>query len=183
MKTTYETPITDFDPRFSTPDATALAWTDAEDRLRNAALFWLATVRAEGRPHVAPLLGVWLDGALYFATGEGEQKAKNLATNTRVTITTGCASFSEGLDIVVEGEALVVKDKAKLQRVMDAYVSKYGEGWRIPEEAPVLVFELAPAKAFGFGRGEVRAGGPWFPGARYNQTRWRFQARPAATRP
>jgi hypothetical protein len=38
----------------------------------------------------------------------------------------------------------------------------------------ILVFEVTPRKAFGFGRGEVRAGGPWVAGAHYNQTRWRF---------
>ena len=69
----------------------------------------MSTVRPEGRPHVVPLLAVWLEGALYFGTSEGERKAKNLATNTQVTITTGCNSFSEGLDIVVEGEATVVR--------------------------------------------------------------------------
>jgi hypothetical protein len=138
-------------------------------------------VRPEGRPHVVPLIAVWLDGALYFATGQGERKAKNLATNTQVTITTGRNSFAEGLDIVVEGEAMVVRDDGKRRRVADAFVAKYGEGWRFPMEGGgILVFEVTPTGAFGFGRGEVRAGGPWVAGARYNQTRWRFQASAAA---
>jgi nitroimidazol reductase NimA-like FMN-containing flavoprotein (pyridoxamine 5'-phosphate oxidase superfamily) len=171
---TLETPVTDLDSRFSTPEATALPWRGAEQQLQNAGVFWISTVRPEGRPHVVPLIAVWLDGALYFATSEGERKAKNLATNTQVTITTGCNSFAEGLDIVVEGEAMVVRDDAKLRRVTDAYVSKYGEGWRFPEGAPILVFEVTPTRAFGFGRGELLAGGPWVAGARYNQTRWRF---------
>ena len=86
----------------------------------------------------------------------------------------------------------------RLRRVADAYVAKYGEGWRfaihhgafypdtgsVPEggEAGVLVFEVTPTKAFGFGRGELLAGGPWRADARYSQTRWRFQASPTATR-
>jgi general stress protein 26 len=173
---TFEAPITDLDSRFSTPDATALPWKDAEQQLQKAGVFWLSTVRPEGRPHVVPLIAVWLDGALYFGTSEGERKAKNLARNAQVTITTGCASFSEGLDIVVEGEAMVVSDEAKLRRIADAYVAKYGEDWRFPEGPGILFFEVTPTKAFGFGRGELLAGGPWSDGAYYNQTRWRFQA-------
>jgi nitroimidazol reductase NimA-like FMN-containing flavoprotein (pyridoxamine 5'-phosphate oxidase superfamily) len=170
---TIATPATDLDPRFSTPDATALPWKDAEKQLQNAGVYWVSTVRSEGRPHVVPVIGVWLDGALYFATSEGEQKAKNLAKNPHVTITTGCNSFAEGLDIVIQGEAMVVNDDDELRRIREAYVAKYGEDWRFPE-AGILFFEVTPARAFGFGRGEVRAGGPWAAGARYNQTRWRF---------
>jgi nitroimidazol reductase NimA-like FMN-containing flavoprotein (pyridoxamine 5'-phosphate oxidase superfamily) len=91
-----QSPITDLDSRFSTPDAAALPWKDAERELQNVGVFWVSTVRPEGRPHVVPLLAVWLDGALYFATSEGEQKAKNLATNAHVTITTGCNSLRRG---------------------------------------------------------------------------------------
>jgi nitroimidazol reductase NimA-like FMN-containing flavoprotein (pyridoxamine 5'-phosphate oxidase superfamily) len=171
---TLEAPVTDLDTRFSTPDAKAISWSDAEEQLKNAGVFWVSTVRPEGRPHVVPLLAVWLEGALYFGTSAGEQKAKNLATNTQVTITTGCNSFSEGLDIVVEGEATVVHDGARLRRLRDAFVAKYGEGWRFPEGPGILFFEVTPIRAFGFGRGDVLAGGPWTAGARYNQTRWRF---------
>jgi nitroimidazol reductase NimA-like FMN-containing flavoprotein (pyridoxamine 5'-phosphate oxidase superfamily) len=180
-----ESPRTDLDSRFSTPDAAALPWKDAEQRLLNAGVFWISTVRPDGRPHVVPLIAVWLDGALYFSTSEGEQKVTNLATNSRVSITTGGNSFSPGLDIVVEGEATIVSDDAKRRRVADEFVAKYGEGWRFPQEArggKILVFEVTPTKAFGFGRGELLAGGPWSAGARYNQTRWRFQDRQARAR-
>jgi nitroimidazol reductase NimA-like FMN-containing flavoprotein (pyridoxamine 5'-phosphate oxidase superfamily) len=112
---TLSAPISDLNPNFSSPGATASPWPDAEQQLKNAEVFWISTVRPEGRPHVVPLIAVWLDGALYFTTGEGERKAKNLANNAHVTITTGCNALSEGLDIVVEGQAVVVvSDDAKL---------------------------------------------------------------------
>jgi Pyridoxamine 5'-phosphate oxidase len=63
-----ESPRTDLDRRFSTPDAEALPWTDAEQQLRDAGEFWVSTVRPTGRPHVVPLIAVWLDSALYFST-------------------------------------------------------------------------------------------------------------------
>jgi nitroimidazol reductase NimA-like FMN-containing flavoprotein (pyridoxamine 5'-phosphate oxidase superfamily) len=196
---TLETPVADLDSRFSSPDATALPWMDAEQQLQKAGVFWLSTVRPEGRPHVAPLIAVWLDGALYFCTGEHERKAKNLAKNTQVAVTTGCNALTKGLDIMVEGEAVVVSDDAKLRRVADAYVAKYGEGWRFavhdgafyPDTGSVreenadriLVFEVTPTTAFGFGRSEfVNPPWRWRHPELFSQTRWRFQASRAAAR-
>jgi uncharacterized pyridoxamine 5'-phosphate oxidase family protein len=178
---TLEAPVTDLDPNFSSPGATAIPWPDAEQHLRNAEVFWVSTVRPEGRPHVVPLIAVWLDGALYFITGEGERKAKNLAQNPQVVITTGRNSLSEGIDIVLEGEAVMVSDDARLRRVADAYAAKYGEGWRLPiggpegKEAGIVAFEVTPSKAFGFGRNEARPSWGPPPAGGFSQTRWRFQ--------
>ncbi|MGH2588195.1 MAG: pyridoxamine 5'-phosphate oxidase family protein [Dehalococcoidia bacterium] len=176
---TLETPVSELDSEFSSPGATAVPWNEAEQQLQKAEVFWLSTVRPNGRPHVVPLIAVWLDGALYFSTSEAENKAKNLAKNTQVAITTGSNALTEGLDFVVEGEAVAVRDDAKLRRVADAYAAKYGEGWRLPGRDGVLVFEVTPTKAFGFGRGDAQ-GPP--PQGGFSQTRWRFQAGPAATR-
>ena len=176
---TLEAPVTDLDSQFSSPGAVALPWQEAEQRLQHAGVYWLSTVRPEGRPHVAPLFAVWLDGALYFCTGEGERKAKNLAENPRVTITTGRNALSEGLDLVVEGEAVGVSDGDKVGRVADAYSAKYGEGWRIAGVDGVLTFEVTPTKAFGFGRGDAESPPP---GGGFNQTRLALPAWLAAPR-
>jgi hypothetical protein len=71
-----------------------------------------------------------------------------------------------------------VTDDAKLRRVVETYVAKYGEGWRLPI-GDVLFFEVTPAKVFGFGRKAGRVGPPAGRGEKFNQTRWRFRARPA----
>ena len=73
-------------------------------------MFWLSTVRPDGRPHVTPLLAVWLDASLYFCTSPPERKAKNLDHNPRCILTTG-RNRLDGLDIVVEGEAREVSDE------------------------------------------------------------------------
>src|SRR4029453_1101210 len=176
---TIEAPVTDLGAAFSSPGTTALPWTDAEEQLQKADVFWLSTVRPEGRPHVVPLIAVWLNRSLYFATGDGGGKAKKLAKNGPGSITTGCNDLNRGLDIVVEGRAIAVTDDAKLRRVVETYVAKYGEGWRLPI-GDVLFFELTPSKVFGFGRKAGRGGPPAGRGEMFNQTRWRFQARPAA---
>jgi nitroimidazol reductase NimA-like FMN-containing flavoprotein (pyridoxamine 5'-phosphate oxidase superfamily) len=113
-----------------------------EQQLKHAEVYWLSTVRTEGRPHVTPLIAVWLDGALYFCTSEDERKAKNLLNNKQVTVTTGCNMLVEGMDIVVEGDAVFVSDNAKLRRIADQYVSKYGEVWRFAVEDGAFYHEI-----------------------------------------
>jgi hypothetical protein len=66
-------PITELHPGYSSDDATATPWPDALAQIQRAQIFWLSTVRPDGRPHVTPLIAVWLDGALCFCTGHGER--------------------------------------------------------------------------------------------------------------
>jgi nitroimidazol reductase NimA-like FMN-containing flavoprotein (pyridoxamine 5'-phosphate oxidase superfamily) len=169
------------DERFSSPGATAVPWSEARDHLREAEIYWLSTVHRDGRPNVAPLIAVWLEETLYFCTGDHERKAKNIARNPSVAVTTGCNLLGEGMDVVMEGDAVMVRDEALLQRIADAYVTKYGSDWKfgVRDEAfyadrgslrevdtsRVLVFAVDPSTAFGFGRGEL-----------FSQTRWGFEA-------
>src|SRR3954452_17082036 len=99
-------PTTKFDDRFSDPAAQATPWPEALRALASAELYWITTVRADGRPHVTPLVGVVHEGEVYFCTGLEEQKGRNLAHSAKVALTTGTNTWNEGLDIVVEGEAV-----------------------------------------------------------------------------
>jgi hypothetical protein len=65
------------DDRFSYPAAAAPSWQSVEAQLDRAELYWLTTVRADGRPHVTPVVGVWGDWRFAFCTGVGEQKHVN----------------------------------------------------------------------------------------------------------
>ena len=167
-------PITELQAQFSSDDATPTPWTEASGLLEKAEVYWLSTVRPEGRPHVTPLIGIWLHGALYFCTGPGERKAKNLAFNPHCVITAGCNALSEGLDLVIEGDALLVSDGTELQRLADQYAAKYGwpftvrDGALLGDGGRALVFAVTPTTAFGFAKGEP-----------FSQTRWRFE-RPLA---
>src|SRR5688572_26362549 len=124
-----QSPVTKLDGRFSDDRAQPTPWGQGRRVLTEAQLYWLTTVRPDGRPHVTPLLSVWLGDALYFCTGPTERKAKNLVENRNCIITTGNNSLTEGLDVVIEGEAVAVTDNTKLQQVADAYESKYGSDW------------------------------------------------------
>ena len=81
-------PVTELSA-FSSPNATPTEWPQAREELAGAEVYWLSTVRPDGRPHVTPLLGIWLEGALYFCTGPNERKAKNLSANCHCVLTTG----------------------------------------------------------------------------------------------
>ena len=118
---------------FSSEDAVATPWSRAREDLRGALLYWLSTVRPDGRPHVTPLLAIWLDGAMYFCTGPDERKARNLAANAHCVLTTGRNGIDDGVDLVVEGEAVVVRDSAERHGVADAFELKYGSRFTAPE--------------------------------------------------
>jgi nitroimidazol reductase NimA-like FMN-containing flavoprotein (pyridoxamine 5'-phosphate oxidase superfamily) len=164
-------PVADLDTRFSSPEAVATAWTQARDILEHAEIFWLSTVRPDGRPHVTPLISVWMDEAAWFTTGPTERKAQNLEGNPHVALTTGCNSLDGGLDVVVEGKTVRVTDESALRLVAEAIASKYPDpfdytvrdGALRGQGGESLVFRVRPEKAFGFGRG-----------ATFSQTRWQF---------
>lgn len=123
-------PSARLDPRFSDPAAGPTAWSDVVRTLEEAELYWLTTVRGDGRPHVTPLIAVLQDDVMHFCTGLREQKARNLERNQRVALTTGTNGWAEGLDVVVEGEAVRVTANDLLHALADAYEAKYGSPWR-----------------------------------------------------
>jgi nitroimidazol reductase NimA-like FMN-containing flavoprotein (pyridoxamine 5'-phosphate oxidase superfamily) len=121
------------DPRYGDASATAPPWHDIERLLTDAQLYWIITVRTDGRPHAVPLVGVWHDGAFAFCTGPTEQKHRNLQSNARVAVTTGSTGangWDRGKDVVVEGTAIRVTNAEALQVLADAWFGKYGEDWK-----------------------------------------------------
>ncbi|HEY1484601.1 MAG TPA: pyridoxamine 5'-phosphate oxidase family protein [Micromonosporaceae bacterium] len=157
-------PTTKLDERFSDPAAVATSWDETRRALETAQMFWISTVRRDGRPHVTPLVAVWLDGALHFCTGTEEQKTVNIRTNPHVILTTGSNGWDGGLDVVVEGDAVRVTDDDVLRHLAEgwatkwdgswAYVVRDGAFWHSESSAePVHVFTVAPSKVLAFGKG------------------------------
>lgn len=165
-------PNTELCAAFSSPGARAVPWGDALRILGAAEVFWLSTVRSDGRPNASPILGVWVEESLSFSTGNEERKAKNLSANASCTVTTGRNTLT-GLDVVIEGEARLILDKPDLHVIADSFEQKYqshftpdGTWGRLGDnirKGDVLVYRLIPRVAFGFGKGNE-----------YTQTRWTF---------
>ena len=132
---------------------------------------WLATTRPDGRPHVAGVGALWLDGNFYVVSGPGTRKSRNLAANANCVISVGLS----GIDLVVEGTAERVTDEATLQRVADRYRA---QGWptevkdgafTAPYSAPSAgpppwdVYSITPTTVFGVATADPNGA-----------TRWRF---------
>jgi nitroimidazol reductase NimA-like FMN-containing flavoprotein (pyridoxamine 5'-phosphate oxidase superfamily) len=157
------------DPRYGNASAAAPPWDTFERLLTDAQLYWIITVRADGRPHAVPLVGVWHDDAFAFCTGPDEQKYRNLEGNKQVAVTTGSTGaqgWGSGKDVVVEGTAVRVTDAETLQTLADAWAAKYADDWRYAvrgEEFVELshsggsigggarVYRVEPAKVMVFG--------------------------------
>jgi hypothetical protein len=125
-------------PRFgpsygiSADDEGMLAWSWAEERLARSRNYWIASTSSDGRPSVAPVWGVWRDGAVHFGTNARSRKARNLERDSRVVI--HLESGDEAVILHGEVERFVPDDA-----LADAFEQKYdwrpdpadasGEGW------------------------------------------------------
>jgi uncharacterized pyridoxamine 5'-phosphate oxidase family protein len=157
-------------------DPTAvIPWAEAEDRLATSQVYWFATTRPDGRPHVRPVLAVWVDGTLYSTTNPSTRKGRNLAENSRCAVTMS----GDSMDLVIEGAAARVEDDDELRRVAEAYRSKYewpvtvrGGAFDAPYGAPAAgpppyqPYAVTPTVVFGFGTDERFAP---------RSTRWTFR--------
>jgi general stress protein 26 len=156
---------------YSQPDATAPPWTAVAGVLSASEMFWLSTVRSDGRPHVTPLPAIWAGGSVYFCVGSLEQKARNLESNPECVIAAGANEFRSGLDVVIEGTAVRVTGQDELARLAVLWKSKLGwdftvseAGFGDPAGRRGLVFGVTPAKVLAFGKNPV------------SQTRYHFPA-------
>ena len=153
----------------------AIPWSRALEALEGPQppmLTWfLATTRPDGRPHVAGVGAVWYEDKVWFTSGPGTRKSRNLTENPNCAI----AVSLPGIDLVFEGVPKRVTDDETLQRL----AKRYGEtGWpaRVEDAAftydysapsagppPWYLYELKPTTVFGVLGSE--------PGG---ATRWRF---------
>jgi hypothetical protein len=135
--------------------------------------FFVATVRADGRPHSAGVGGVWVDDALYFTSGPGTQKSRNLATNPACTVSVRL----RGIDLVLEGDAHRVIDPSTLERLAAVYRTG---GWPAQVEdgaftAPYSAPSAGPPPWYLY-RLTLRAAVGVATAEPYGATRWEFAA-------
>jgi pyridoxamine 5'-phosphate oxidase-like protein len=130
---------------------------------------FLTTVGPGGRPHVAGVGALWVDGKFYFASGPRTRKSRNLAQRADCVISQRLPT----LDLVVEGTAARVTDEPTLQRLAELYAS---QGWpatvkdgslTAPFSAPSAgpppwdLYEFTPTTAFGVASAEPHGAMRW----------------------
>jgi len=155
--------------------AEPIPWSRALDQLEagSAKTYWLATVGPDGRPHVAGVGALWIDGKFYFTSGHGTRKSRNLAENPNCVVSVALPN----LDLVIEGTAAKVTDEATLQHIAERYAA---QGWpaRVSDGAitaeysapsagppPWNLYVVTPVAAVGVATAEP-----------YGAMRWQFES-------
>lgn len=124
-----------------------LPWAQVDELLAKARTYWIVSVRPDGRPHVAPVWGVWMNHELVFETSTESVKARNLVTEPR------CAAHIDHSEagVIVEGAAERTEDEAIVRAFAAAYEAKYERDVDQYLERPVsIVFRLVPRVAYSF---------------------------------
>ena len=154
------------DHRYSVPDAIAPTWEEITTALKDAEVYGLTTVLPDGTPHTVPVAGTWTEDGFVFCTGEYEQKARNIAQNTRASVHIGSTSFSTGMDVIARGEIIRHTDERSLTNLARIFEGKYPEFFRFevtdgallnPHGNRAEVYRLHPDGVYAFTRGNNSA--------------------------
>src|ERR1700726_166832 len=137
-------------PGYGTLDADQgtglLPWSWARERLERSHDYWVATTRPDGRPHVMPVWGVFVDDEFWFSSSRKSRKARNLAANPACAITADNAYEP----VVIDGTAEVVFDSAGIGGFVTAINAKYETDYSIDFFNPAenSCFRVRPSWAF-----------------------------------
>jgi hypothetical protein len=101
---------------------------------------FLATTRPDGRPHLAGVGAIWHEDRVYFVSGKGTRKSRNVAQNANCTV----AMALTGIDLVVEGVAELVTDDETLQRLAKRYADG---GWPTRVEDGAFTYDYSAPSA------------------------------------
>jgi nitroimidazol reductase NimA-like FMN-containing flavoprotein (pyridoxamine 5'-phosphate oxidase superfamily) len=111
--------------------------------------YWLATTRPDGRPHVVPLDGLWLDDAWFFGGSAETVKYRNLKANPRAVVHLDDSERA----VIVEGHCEeIVPDERLAGRLSELSKSKYGYGPDPASYATTGVWRLRPDRVISWQR-------------------------------
>jgi nitroimidazol reductase NimA-like FMN-containing flavoprotein (pyridoxamine 5'-phosphate oxidase superfamily) len=99
---------------------------EIEDFLRNGRIIRIASVGKNGKPHIAPIWYVYLNGKFYVSTSSKSSKARNIKNNSAVAFSLDVGGgFSDVKGVVGLGTAKVLTDRVAARDVDDAIKIKY----------------------------------------------------------
>ena len=122
---------------------TTMEWAAVRERLEQAPHYWLVTTRRDGRAHVVPVDGIWLDDAWWYGGSPGTLHQRNLEHDRRVVVHLEDTMAA----VILEGSMeRVVPPAEQTRRLMAASKAKYGYG---PPEAAYAagLWALRPERA------------------------------------
>lgn len=140
----------EFPPDYGVKPDSPLDWSGIRARLEQAPAYWLATTRADGRPHTVPLDGIWVDDVWWYGGAAQAVHVRTVAHNPGVVMhlpDTASVVIVEGVvrRVTVSPEraerlAKVSNDKYGYGQTADAYRDSLGLH---PDR--VLAWELEPS--------------------------------------
>ena len=138
---------------YGTPETT-LDWAAVRSRLAAARQYWVVTCRADGRPHVVPVDGLWLDDVWYYGGGDDAVHVRTAREHPQVAMHLPDPQQC----VVVEGRVHPARpDPALARRLGEASGAKYPEygsgsyeGALALDPARVLAWTTYPADATRF---------------------------------
>jgi hypothetical protein len=113
-------------------------WATVRDELTNARVYWLATVRRDGRPHVVPVDGLWVDDRWYYGGAPETVHRRTVEANPEVVMHIG-----DGVQaFIVEGRVeITTRTHDEAKRLAAISNDKYGYGFDASsyEAVPTLI--------------------------------------------
>lgn len=107
-----------------------MVWDVVRRRLEEADHYWIATTRPDGRPHVVPVDGVWLDGVWFFGGHPDTVHQRNLRQNPEIVLHLEDALRA----VILEGRARWLVPTVRRARELAA-VSRTKYGWAPPPDS------------------------------------------------
>ncbi len=108
-----------------------LTWDWVAAQLAESKHYWLCSVRPDGRPHVVPRWGVFLDGKIYYDGSPETRHSRNIESNPNVSL-----HLENGMEaIILEGTSGPAgKPSAEFgNRLSQEYKRKYKDLGYAPE--------------------------------------------------
>ncbi|HEX2090557.1 MAG TPA: pyridoxamine 5'-phosphate oxidase family protein [Actinomycetota bacterium] len=105
-----------------------------EEYLRDQRTIRLATVAANGAPHVVPLWFVWVERLVFMNSTRGNVTVRNLESNPVATGVVDDGDTYERLRGVIIGGPVRWRDDSYMDAVNEAWSKKYLDGNPVPFE-------------------------------------------------
>jgi nitroimidazol reductase NimA-like FMN-containing flavoprotein (pyridoxamine 5'-phosphate oxidase superfamily) len=105
-----------------------LDWSSVESKLKASSVYWIASTRPDGRPHVVPRDGIWLDGCLYYGGVAATVHHRNITSNPEVVVHIGDGHEAT----IVEGAIEIEKPtEGKAGLLIEEMFAKYPQYGRL----------------------------------------------------
>lgn len=117
-----------------------ITWRHANNKLARESVYWVSTASSRGRPHAAPVWGIWKANKFYFETDPNSAKGRNLSNNQSIVV-----HVQDGNDtVILEGSARGEKKVETLNQLKRDYLRKYEYTPDWSSESGQIVFRVGP---------------------------------------